>query len=241
MKVQRSTLLHINPIFTAHLLNYQDSKHNPRTSLFKEGQEVFLKYDKKAVCLTKEQAATLNQEDLDYFNEHKDVDPFKTNAIYPFVSEKALVSSKKNKKVFLNDIGETLEALRSELQQKHLIVLGDWPTPWLQQNNDYAPVKVALNYLKTKILSSFTGGFQLKQKELIDFIPHLFWLTRCNASLPCFMMTFETSKTVFSLCKYGILHVDFYDKKEQEFILNFFSDRKFLEVEYCSDTIDFDI
>jgi len=219
MEQKRSTLLKINPIFTAHLINYQDSKYNPRTSLFEEGQKVFLKYGEKIVHLTREQAEILNQKDIASFNANKDTNPFGTDVIYPIVSEKALVSGKKNTKVFLLNLGETLEALRKKLKQQQLIILSDWPL------------------LDSAVLRELT---EISDKEITERIPQLFWLTRRNATLPDFMMTFDSSKTVMSLCKYGVLHLDFYDKKEEEFILKFFASRGFEEVEYCKDFIDFD-
>jgi len=118
--------------------------------------------------------------------------------------------------------------------------MGDWSTPWLYQENDYPPVLAATKYLNQKIDKKFNGGFELEARSISSFIPHLFWLTRCNASLPEFMMSFIKSKTVISLCKYGILHFEFYDSKERDEILTLFNKKNFKEVDRCNDPIKFD-
>jgi hypothetical protein len=121
------------------------------------------------------------------------------------------------------------------------MILGLQNTPWLYQENEYLPVKNALDYLSQKIDKDFDGGFLLNGKAIIEFIPHLFWLVRCNASLPDFYISYPKSKTVVSICKYGVLHFDFYNHNEKIKILKLMSDLNFKELDNCYDQIEFDI
>ena len=93
-----------------------------------------------------------------------------------------LVSSKKIATDYLDEIGQVLTELTKRFG--HLLILGDWNTPWLYQKNDYPPVQMAIDYLSQRFDEKFNGGFKLDSNEITEFIPHLFWLTRCNASLP---------------------------------------------------------
>ena len=54
------------------------------------------------------------------------------------------------------------------------------------------------------------------------------------------MMTFKNSKTIIGICKYGILHLEFYEEQERKKLMKFFNDRKFVEVDSCNDPIEFD-
>ncbi len=133
-----------------------------------------------------------------------------------------------------------LENLRQKLNEDNLMILGGCNTPWLYQDNDYLPVKKALNYLEEQVGKSFDGGFLLKENELKEFIPHLFWLVRCNASLPEFYISYPKSNTIINICKYGVLHFEFYSKDEKDAVLQLSSSMKFQRVETCYAPINFD-
>ena len=116
-----------------------------------------------------------------------------------------------------------------------------WDEYWLG-HHDYPPVQDALNFFKFNVDESFVGGFELKGEPLINFIPHLFWLTRCTTKLPEFtLMSFPQSNMVFSICKDGAFHIDFHNEDEQKRVRDFLAQRRFIEVEDCRNTIDFKI
>ena len=237
----RQDILKINEVFTTHLIDVQITKHDPSNYEYSERERVILDDSGKCVILTKEKANELNAENRDYFNSNKDINPFDLKTDVKWIDGTTLISSKTDASSYLIDIGEALETLRKKLGSKNLIVMGDWITPWLYQDNDYKPVKEVLDWLKKQIDSDFNGGFLLRGIELIQFIPKLFWLIRCNASLPEFMMTFENCKTIFSICKYGVLHIESYDQDELNYIFEFFSGRRFRQVDdCCNNPVNFD-
>ena len=172
--------------------------------------------------------------------ETEDKNPFPNSINLDFIESRLVISSKENSEDYLYDIARALEQLRIELNESDLIILGVENIPWLIQENDYQPVKNALNYLERNIDSDFNGGFLYREEGLLEFIPHLFWLTRCNASLPYFYMSFPKAKTFISLCKYGVLHFECYDQDEKIKILQILSDLNFKELESCGDPIEFD-
>ena len=174
------------------------------------------------------------------FEKSRDQNQASESVKLDFIGSRLVVSSKENSYDYLPDLACVLETIRTELNESDLIILGVQNTPWGSQQNDYSPVKTALEYLKQRIDKDFNGGFLLNGNPLIEFIPHLFWLVRCNAVLPLIYMSFPNSKTVISLCKYGVMHFDFYDQSEKLEVLQILSNLNFKEVDSCGDPVDFD-
>ena len=243
MKKSRKEILKINPTFSEFILDLQ-LIYKPEP--YEEGERVDsashnLEGNSKGITiLTKETANDLNSKQNQEFENNRDKNPFSDSLYLNLIESRLIISSKQNTEDYLNDISQSLEQIRIELNESDLMILGVNNTPWLIQENDYKPVKKALDYLKRKIDSKFDGGFLFREENLIEFIPHLFWLTRCNASLPYFYMSFPKSKCIITLCKYGVLHFEFYDQDEKIKILKILSDLNFKELRNCSDPIEFD-
>ncbi|MCO5273368.1 MAG: hypothetical protein M9900_00440 [Flavobacteriales bacterium] len=209
---------------------------------YEEGESVILDMnDDKGTVLTKELADKLNEEQNQEFEQNRDSNPFTNPKPLQFIESRLIISSKDNTTEYLNDIANSLENIRLELGETNLMILGVQNTPWLYQENEYLPVKNALNYLSKKIDKNFDGGFLLNGEAILEFIPHLFWLIRCNASLPYFYISYPKSKTVISICKYGVLHFEFYNQNEKIKILKLMSDLNFKELDNCEDPIEFDV
>ena len=207
---------------------------------FGEGESIILEIDDdKGTILTKELAQKLNQEQNDEFEINRDKNPFDNPEELELIEKLLIISSAKSKTAYLNDIAKLLENIRVELEETDLIILGVENTPWLYQDNEYLPVRKALDYLEQRIDKTFNGGFLLRDNDIYEFVPHLFWLVRCNASLPYFYMSYPKSKTVITLCKYGVLHFEFYDESEKAQILKILSDFNFKEIESCDNPINF--
>ncbi len=236
----REQILKINQIFTSHLIQIQKEKHNPSDYAYKAGDELLIEGSANPLILSQEKADELNKEEMDFVDSNRDKNPFEHFSSLKWIGRYTMISSKTNSVDYLNDVSKSIEGLRNHLKAQNLIVIGDWPTPWLVQENDYKPVKEAQDYLKLSISSDFDGGFLLSDADLIAFIPRLFWLVRCNASLPDFLMTFENSKTAISICKYGVLHIESYDQEELKTIYHYFKQQDFKEVDECIDPVDFD-
>ncbi len=199
------------------------------------GDSAVLEGDYDTTVLTKEIAARLNKEDDEYYAENKDY--FEVDSNTKWIAEHKLISAETSSDEYLNDIANSL----TELSQQYgdLIILGDWNTIWSLQNNNNKKALEAASYFSKSINPTFNGGFQLSKDEINEFIPHLFWLTRCYPALPQFHVGFSDSNTIFNLCRYGILHLDFYDALEQTEVLQFFSDRNYKKVETCIEPVTF--
>lgn len=235
MRESRERILLLNDTLAQHLISAQQAKYQP-SQAWEAGESVFLDESEEAVVLTETHARQLNQEDLQYYLDNRD--NYTSQELKKWVGKATLISSKSEAQQYLYHLGKSLAELSKDYG--NLIILGDWNTPWLSQENDYAPVAEAMLFLRQKIDDQFNGGFILNPEEIPTFISHLFWLTRCNASLPEFMMAFRNSKTIFGICKYGVLHCEFYDAPEREEIIRFFSQSGFKEVDRCMDPLVFD-
>ena len=185
------------------------------------------------------QQVMIEDED-DYFAKHQDSNPFPFSTEKKFIKGGIYLSNKSDPFVYLNHLGESLEALLQLTDQHQLLILGELPIPWLCQENDYPPVNRAIEFLQQHIDPEFRGGFVLEEGQILEFIPHLFWLTRCNAGLPLFWMAFNHGQTIMSLCKHGGLHFDFYQHEEQQIIHTYLKSNGFHTVKRCADPINFD-
>lgn len=234
----RKEILSINPAFTKFILDLQLS-FKPES--YEEGEKILFDLDDdEATVLTKQLTDKLNEEQEKEFEENRDINPFEDSVSLEFIETRLIISSNKNSLDYLQNIASLLEIMRAKLGESELMILGVENTPWLAQENDYLPVRNALDYLGKKIDKDFAGGFLLKEDAIIEFIPHLFWLIRCNAGLTYFYFSFPNSKTMISLCKYGVLHFEFYDQEEKLKILKTLSSLNFKEVDECNDPIEFD-
>lgn len=243
MKQSRAEILALNPVFTKFILNWQLSlKPEPFAAGDRVDSDSYnLEGDEEGTAiLTQEMAEKLTIEQNEAFEQKTDKNPFSAPIDLNLIDSRLIISSKENAEAYLNDFASALEQIRIELNESDLLVLGVDSTPWLYQKNNYKPVKKALDYLKGIVDADFNGGFLLKEGSLLAFIPHLFWLIRCNASLPLFFMSFPNAKTVISICKYGVVHFDFYDKEESVKILRLLSKYDFREVDSCGDPVAFD-
>ncbi len=239
MQITRKEALSLNPVFTTQLLQVQEVKYRPDGNEWEAGDQTTLDVREGTVVLSQAQADLLNQEAIDSFESNRDRSPFASDLRLLFAGSATLISPENTPDTYLQHLGETLEALRIHLGQPFLFVVGDWPTPWLTQENAYPPVQAALAFLKTQIDPTFSGGFKLKGSELTAFIPHLFWLVRGNMALPEFMIGFPEGKFVFSICKHGVLHFEFYDPEAPEQLLGFFASAGFLRIDRCADPVAF--
>ncbi|MBR0573884.1 MULTISPECIES: hypothetical protein [Pasteurellaceae] len=236
IKKTRKEILVINPTFSEFIVNWQ---LKTRSEHYEVGESVWFDESDDVTILNQELADKLNQELDEYFEKNRDHHSFDKTQIKPFLGSAEYISSKTNTCEYLYDLANLLENIRKHFNEEYLMILGVQNIPWLYQDNDYEPVKKALNYLRNHIEEDFDGGFLLKENELYEFIPHLFWLIRCNASLPYFYFTFPNIDTVISICKFGVLHFEFYDESQAEQILNLLSSMEYKEVYDCNYPINF--
>lgn len=121
---------------------------------------------------------------------------------------------------FEENVGLMTESLNSFLKSigcKKIWILGDAKTPWRFQDNDFPPVSAALAYLKKKgVKRSFNGAICVKADQFEVFLPHLIWLTRCNAALPQFYFTSKKQNFIGHICQYGTLHIHYITSKAEK-------------------------
>jgi hypothetical protein len=121
-----------------------------------------------------------------------------------------------------------LTKLVKALDASALIFLGDTRTSWLGQDNDYKPVKEALQYLAgNKIGKRFNGAIQVPAPELPLFVRHLAWLSRCNAALPYIYFTTPDKNILGTICQYGSLHLDALNEEADKLITSFVDGSRF--------------
>ncbi len=236
IKKTRKEILAINPTFSEFIVDWQ---LKTRSEHYEVGESVWFDENDEETILNQELADKLNQELDEYFEKNRDHHPFDNTEMKPFLGGVEFISPKTSTYEYLYDIAHFLKNIMKHFNEEYLMILGVENTPWLYQDHDYEPVKKALHYLRNNIEKDFNGGFLLKENELNEFIPHLFWLIRCNASLPYFYFSFPNMDTVFSLCQYGVLHFLFYDEKQMEEIFDLLSSMNFVEVTQCKVPFDF--
>lgn len=132
------------------------------------------------------------------------------NTFYPKISQSYILTHpSKSFRGHLTILGKEMEHLAQALQSDKLIFLGEFNTPWFRQNNEYRPVKRALDYLVScNVGKRFDGALQVETGELPVFVRHFGWLVRCNAALPYFHFIDAGQNIVGHICKYGSLHLD---------------------------------
>ena len=104
--------------------------------------------------------------------------------------------------------------LMQGLNASSLIFMGDHAGAWLRQENDYKPVREAMQYFeRMKIGVRFNGALKIDIPQLSEFIGPLFWLTRCNGAFPDVHFMNEQQDFLGNICKYGNLHFSTLNKK----------------------------
>jgi len=163
------------------------------------------------------------------YDDKKDEEEF----FYPKVFKSyTMTLHSKSFKGHIKQLGLELLQLTQELAYDHLIFLGDKELTWLNQFNDYKPAKEAQQFLvDNKIGKRFNGALQVNSSELVTFVIHLSWLTRCNASLPYFHFTDHGQNMIGHICQYGNLHLDILNEVTAHVIHEFIDQSNLIEIE----------
>lgn len=169
---------------------------------------------KRQDCLS--QYPLFPQRSYDYRKDEEDF--FYPQVFKSYVLTLPSRSFKGHTKTLANEITKLVKALNAD----KLVFLGDTKTPWLYQQNDHKPVKEALHYLaENKIGLRFNGAIQAPATELVLFIRHLSWLSRCNAALPYIYFTTPHKNIIANICKYGSLHLDTMNEESDSIVRHF--------------------
>lgn len=237
IKHSREDILAINPVFSFHLSIVQDDKYNPAHQPVEEGDEIFLEEENITVSLTKEEADQINVEDQAFYQEVRDRVKIKEEPTW--AGSLKMMGPNKNPKEYLTTLGAIFKKIGELYPDKKLLLMGDWPTPWLIEKGAEKQAQDAYKFFKGYCKATFNGGFTFSKDVIDQVIPHLFWLTRGSEILPDFLLAFEQGKTIFSICRFGVLHVDSYDTTELLSLESLLKKEGFSEVNECIERLKF--
>ena len=133
---------------------------------------------------------------------------------------------------------ETIKLL-SKISTDSVIFLGDFKRAWRYQDNEFKSVKEALEFLEQNgVNKKFDGVLLVQINDLPTFLKHVFWLQRCNATLPDFHFMDKDQRFVGYICKYGNLHFHVLATTAADSINRVISERKFQNImeTSCSDS-----
>ena len=173
---------------------------------------------------------------LELFKSFPVADYNRAHCVYPetFSSLILTIKNAKSSRGMAKLLGLELTKMIKYLDCDELIFLGDTKRPWLYQDNDYPPVKKAMQYLiDNKISKSFHGAILVNTVQLPLFIKHLYWLTRCNASLPYFYFMDKNQKILGHICQYGNVHFGILLEEIDHLIQSSLSDSQFEYLQRC--------
>ncbi len=135
--------------------------------------------------------------------------------------------------IYSIEIGKILEQLSIALNSELIFIL-DYNVPWLSQENDFAPVIKASNYLREiGTNEEFSGAYKLSGDELAEFVANLFWIIRCNASLPYCWFSTESHQFIGDVCKHGNLHFHTYSEEVKIQLESFAKQNSLIEIDDC--------
>lgn len=177
--------------------------------------EMYFEDSEESRFVTQEECDKLNKEDYEDYLKRKD--NFEVLDIEEDYSGSLVYGLPMCKiDTYVDNLSESIMKLSEELKLQSVFFLLDYSTPWLYQNNDFKPVKKALEYLRNiGITDSFCGGIKASGQEIKELTKNLFWILRCNASLPDCYFSGIDKDFIGDICKHGNIHFHCYSKKEK--------------------------
>lgn len=224
-----------NKVFASFIAGWQ-KRFDPSDDLVmtEEGSYWDYELDKERFFAESEIDAINEKELKEYLNLKDEIEPLE---LVPFGELKYNLAYK-DIAVYAMELGKTLEQLSQDLQSDIIFML-DYSVPWLSQDNDYNPVVDAVKYLKEfGVAEDYVGAFKLNGDELAKLTTNLFWLFRCNASLPYCWFTTDQHPFVGNICQYGNIHLHTYSQEIKEVIESFARTIGLVEIDRCEDAFD---
>jgi len=226
-----------NEVFASFIGTWQ-KRFDPREDpyMIREGNYYDWKIDKERFYDQKE-IDQINKQELDEFLRRKDKVQIKK---YEYFGELKYNLNFTDIFIYSIEIGKLLEKLSAQLKTELIFIL-DYDVPWLEQKNDFKPVQKALSYLKEiGVTKEFNGAFKFKGERLAEFIANLFWIVRCNASLPYCWFSADKNDFVGNICQYGNIHLHTYSKEMKNKLEIFASDNFLVKIDDCIEAFSTD-
>jgi len=227
--ISRSTALE-NDVFATFIHNWQQ-RFDPRIDPYMTEPGIY--YDNltdQDRFYTGEEINKIRQEEVEEFERRSDpIMPGK----FEYTGELLYCLPYTDIIVYAIEIGKVLENLSAYTNAKTTFLL-DYRIPWLHQQNEYPPVNSALNYLREEGVSEdFVGGIRADGKRLEELSKNLFWIIRCNASLPYCWFSCGYESFVGNICKHGNIHLYTYGEAVKEKLIAFASQNGLIEIKEC--------
>ena len=232
--LNRQQILNLNKTFASFIIDWQEEQYNPE--LENNKSKAGLMYDivlNKPRYYSQEEVDQMNAERLKEYNRKKDnIETIPIEEKYTGTIIYNLPYAEIDD--YAQSLAKSIVILSEKLGWESVIYLPVYRMPWLGQQNDYKPVKRAINYLKSiGTTDDFAGGFKVNGTDLEKLLNNLFWIFRCNASLAyCFFSGIDRN-FVGSICQYGNIHFHFYSHAEMIDTKNAAIDLGMIQIEKC--------
>lgn len=214
-QVQRAELLCRYGALASYLKKWQADAYDPADFVVRAGEKVWLDTDDDAsTVLSDALAAELNaksQADIlglrDDLESVDDMPEMGTVIGYLPCSDMD---------AFADGIASHFRILADGLDWQKFAVLTDVRRSFLDQENDFEPVaKAEAHLLERGFSKASSDGFECDLEGLLDLLPHLFWIARCNAGAPKLQIAAEGARVVAVLCYRANFHFVTYKVKEK--------------------------
>ena len=214
-QVNRADILGRYAALASYLKRWQADAYDPANVEVQAGEKVWLDMeDAEATVLTDEQAANLNATARAEFFALRD-DLTAADDLTEMGTVIGYLPSP-NMDAFADRIAMHFETLAKDLEWQKFAVLTDVKRPFLDQKNDFDPVRKAEAHLIDRGFSkSSSDGFECDLEGLLDLLPHLFWIVRCNAGAPKLQISAEGTNIVLILCHRANIHFCTYKVREK--------------------------
>jgi len=226
--IDRAELLEQHTTLAWHIYEWQRGCYDPTDHLVKTGESIWLELDDdEPTVLDELQAEKFNKEQRKYFASKRDKFDSAPKSLTHY-GTKIVELNCDNFEVFANRIGKELSRLFELLGSKEIYVVADGKTPYLGQDNEFAPVLKAQQHLiELGISKNYFGGLSVSLSKIDAVFSNLFWVVRCNASAPYIFFAAKNSKIVGALCKYGNIHFEIYGKSSAQKLIAAVAKSKF--------------
>ncbi len=111
---------------------------------------------------------------------------------------------------FVAQLAIRLKRLFEALQVEELILMSHLGLDLFgNRENDYEPLQKAYASMEALLgSSSFSEALVLQRQDLKNWVPVLFWIIRCDPSVPEYVYLFDTQERMACfICKYGNVHI----------------------------------
>jgi hypothetical protein len=229
--VSRTEALTAHAVLGQFIVNIQELYYTPTPF---EPCKMYVEDEENSRWVSQAECDAWNKEELYIYNQKKDKIPA---AAERKNSTGILIYSINGQSIeeYVGNLTVAICSLCKQMGWRQVTFILEYPVPWLSQENDYTPAKNATDYLKSiGIESAFEGAIQIQQhEEIAKFIGHLFWLSRCNASLPTCRFSGDKADVIFFICKDGNLHLETFSESTKQQIISLALKIDLLAVEDC--------